>query len=68
VVGVADAARVALVFATVALSFGLALSFLVPVIAPIARPRDDEERTMELLESLEMMEPIEPNRDVVLGP
>jgi len=65
--GVADAARVALVFATVALAFGLGLSFLVPVIAPVARPRDEEERTIELLESLEMMEPIEPNRDVVLG-
>jgi EmrB/QacA subfamily drug resistance transporter len=65
--GVADAARVALVFATVALAFGLALSFLVPVIAPVARPRDDEGRTVELLESLEGMEPMEPTRDVVLG-
>ncbi|MFN8026573.1 MAG: MFS transporter [Acidimicrobiia bacterium] len=65
--GVADASQVALVFATVAVVIGLGLSFLIPVIAATPKPRDEEERTIELLESLEMMEPIEPSRDVVRG-
>jgi len=65
--GVADAARVALVFVTGALGIGLALSFLIPRIEPPPRPTDDAGRTIELLESLEGMEPMEPSRDVVLG-
>jgi EmrB/QacA subfamily drug resistance transporter len=65
--GVADAARVALIFATVALGIGLALSFLIPVIEPTPPPRDKNERTMELLEALEIVEPVEPSRDVLLG-
>ena len=66
--GVADAARVALLFVTGALGIGLALSFLIPRIEPPPRPTDDAGRTIELLESLEGMEPMEPSRDVVLGP
>jgi hypothetical protein len=65
--GVADAAQVALVFATIAVAFGLVLSFFIPVIAVTPRPTDDEARTIELLESLEGMEPMEPSRDVVRG-
>ena len=65
--GVADAARVALMFVTGALGIGLALSFLIPRIEPPPRPTDDAGRTIELLESLEGMEPMEPSRDVVLG-
>ena len=52
---------------TIAVAIGLGLSFLIPVIAPTPPPRNEEERTIELLESLEMMEPIEPARDVVRG-
>jgi hypothetical protein len=65
--GVSAATEPALLFATAMSLVGIALSFLIPRIGPQPRPSGDE-RTMEMLESLELMEPIEPGRDAVLGP
>jgi EmrB/QacA subfamily drug resistance transporter len=65
--GVSDATQPALLFATAMSLIGIGLSFLIPRIGPQPRPSGDG-RTMEMLESLELMEPIEPGRDAVLGP
>ncbi|MFN8026572.1 MAG: MFS transporter [Acidimicrobiia bacterium] len=70
---VSDASSAALWFTVLASVLGIACSFLVPYIAPPPPLDDDADpdhlgRTLAVLEAMEAVEPIEPSRDVVLGP